>query len=194
MRKKHTVFQTPFFSVEEHDEATADGEPYYTIKEADSVIILALDSHDNFLFVRQFRHSVGEDSMELPAGGIDWGETPRQAAKRELLEEAGVHANMIELPGPARMNLNRMQNAHYMFFGLICGSLGRQSSEPSVVPQAVARSDAWEMVQAGRLCHSAFSSACKLTELTLEIDLINSTYHQIKEAFEKYKKQGWSRL
>jgi 8-oxo-dGTP pyrophosphatase MutT (NUDIX family) len=41
------------------------------------------------LLVSQFRPPVGSATMEFPAGLIDGGETPEQAALRELREETG---------------------------------------------------------------------------------------------------------
>jgi 8-oxo-dGDP phosphatase len=49
-----------------------------------------LDRDDHLLLVRQYRHAVGEISLELPAGSMDPGEAdPLAAATRELLEETG---------------------------------------------------------------------------------------------------------
>ncbi|MFP5346670.1 MAG: NUDIX domain-containing protein [Actinomycetes bacterium] len=58
-----------------------------------AVGILALDDHERVLFVRQYRHPVGYDLWELPAGLLDvHGESPVSAAQRELAEEADLRA------------------------------------------------------------------------------------------------------
>ena len=48
--------------------------------------------------VRQFRYAFGEEIWELPAGKLEAGEDPFEAAKRELSEECGLTAdNFIDL-------------------------------------------------------------------------------------------------
>jgi ADP-ribose pyrophosphatase len=48
------------------------------------------------LMIRQFRHAAGGTLWEVPAGTLAPGESPEECARRELLEEAGVHAARIE--------------------------------------------------------------------------------------------------
>jgi ADP-ribose diphosphatase len=50
----------------------------------------------NILLVRQFRYPIQQDLLELPAGKIDPGETPESTARRELAEEIGYHAGVLE--------------------------------------------------------------------------------------------------
>lgn len=58
-----------------------------------AVAILALDSADNVVMVRQYRHPVGELLLELPAGLLDVdGESGLTGARRELFEEAALTA------------------------------------------------------------------------------------------------------
>ena len=54
--------------------------------------ILPVDDQGNVYMVRQFRYAMGEEIWELPAGKLEAGEDPFEAAKRELAEECGVTA------------------------------------------------------------------------------------------------------
>ena len=59
-----------------------------------SVIIIALDDDGRIAVVHQYRHPVGMRLIEAPAGLLDVpGESPWEAAKRELAEEAGLGAD-----------------------------------------------------------------------------------------------------
>jgi ADP-ribose pyrophosphatase len=57
-----------------------------------SVVLLPVFPDGRVLLVRQYRHAVGESLWELVAGRIEPGESPRAAARRELLEETGYTA------------------------------------------------------------------------------------------------------
>ncbi len=64
-----------------------------------AVTILPLDQHGCVWFVRQYRHPARQELLELPAGVIDDGEQPYQAALRELREEIGMSAERLILVG-----------------------------------------------------------------------------------------------
>jgi ADP-ribose pyrophosphatase len=61
-----------------------------------SVIILPVDDHGNLLFVRQYRHATGMDLLELPAGTLDMAEASEACAHREVREETGMAAGILE--------------------------------------------------------------------------------------------------
>lgn len=57
-----------------------------------SVVVLPHLADGSVILVRQYRHAARRPLWELVAGGIEHGENPQQAARRELLEETGYRA------------------------------------------------------------------------------------------------------
>lgn len=66
------------------------------VEHGESVAIVALDAQDNVLLVRQYRKAVEKNLLEIPAGGLNPHEDPREAAQRELQEETGHGAHKME--------------------------------------------------------------------------------------------------
>jgi ADP-ribose pyrophosphatase len=71
---------------------------YEIVEHAHAVAIL-VERDGKVLFVRQYRPAIGASTLEIPAGLIDEGETPEEAAKRELAEEAGLTGELEYLVG-----------------------------------------------------------------------------------------------
>jgi ADP-ribose pyrophosphatase len=61
-----------------------------------SVVVIPHLPDGRVILVRQYRHAVKESLWELVAGGMEKGETPRQSARRELLEETGYRARVVK--------------------------------------------------------------------------------------------------
>jgi ADP-ribose pyrophosphatase len=59
------------------------------VEHEEVVAIVAVDGEENVLLVRQFRKPVEKELLEIVAGGIDPGETPEEAVRREMREETG---------------------------------------------------------------------------------------------------------
>lgn len=75
---------------------TPRGEHNYEIVEhSGAVAVIARPSPDSLVLVRQYRAPLGDYNWEVCAGGIDPGEEPLAAAKRELREETGYVARSM---------------------------------------------------------------------------------------------------
>ena len=61
-----------------------------------SVVLVPIDDEGRVLLVRQYRHAAGRFLWELPAGSLEVGEDPDEAARRECQEELGLIPGRLE--------------------------------------------------------------------------------------------------
>jgi ADP-ribose pyrophosphatase len=92
------LIRTPIFYVTMDHALDPDG---FEIKRAivqhpGSAVVMPVDERNRVLLVRQYRLPAGKYLWELPAGRVDEGETPLQAARRELAEETGYRARKFK--------------------------------------------------------------------------------------------------
>jgi ADP-ribose pyrophosphatase len=107
--KTEIEFATPWFQV--LGKTMREGEsPYYSLKLPDYAAVVALTDDQQVLVVRQYRPAVERYTLELPSGLVDAGETPAEAARRELLEETGYEASAVEDLGPMLPDCGRLGN------------------------------------------------------------------------------------
>ena len=102
-----TVYKGPVFSIESGvlNEPGGVRARRDIIRHSGSVAVLPVHDDGRVLLIRQYRCAYKKMVVELPAGRIDRGETPLQAARRELREEVGLGARKWErllriLPSP----------------------------------------------------------------------------------------------
>ena len=93
-----TVFEGEVFDVR-IDTIREEGKTHdrEIVVHSGSVVILPVFDDDTVALVKQYRHAVGKELLELAAGGIEENEDPKDGAARELEEEIGVKAEKIEL-------------------------------------------------------------------------------------------------
>lgn len=69
------------------------------IKHQGAVAVVPVTDNNEIIVVRQYRYPIGRVTIEIPAGKLDRGEKPIDAAKRELSEETGVESADITYIG-----------------------------------------------------------------------------------------------
>jgi len=81
---------------------------FYTIDTRDWVNVIPVTPDGEIVMIKQYRHGSKEVTLEIPGGLVDEAD-PREAARRELLEETGYAGDSVELlgfvnPNPAIFN------------------------------------------------------------------------------------------
>ena len=126
---RKSVFETPWFKVIGKS-IGHETELHYSLSTLDYVHIFAVTKNGTFPVVRQFRPALEAITLELPSGHVEVGETPAQAAKRELREETGFIANELILLGTLAPDTGRLSNRLWCFFAPRVGPNPPQDFKP----------------------------------------------------------------
>lgn len=85
------------------------------LKHPGAVVVLAKDG-DDLIFVKQYRYAVGMEMLEAPAGKLEIGEDPAEAAARELSEETGMECENLILLGSIYSSPGILSEKLYIYF------------------------------------------------------------------------------
>ena len=100
VRSSRRVLDTPYLQVRREEVEVPGGivvPDYYIIENRGWVGIVPYTEDGYFLLNSQYKHGIGLEVLEFPAGGIDEGEDdPELTAHRELMEETGYSTERME--------------------------------------------------------------------------------------------------
>lgn len=97
---RRPIYESLYMNVWEESVELPTGErldDYSVVDLPDGVLVVVTDTEDRLLLFEEYKYAVDETVLTFPAGGIDPGETPGQAAIRELKEETGYEATEAEV-------------------------------------------------------------------------------------------------
>ena len=77
---------------------------FYVLEMPDWINVIPLTANDEVVMIEQYRHGTNSVTLEIPGGMVDAGESPREAAIRELVEETGYRASEAHLLGSCHPN------------------------------------------------------------------------------------------
>jgi ADP-ribose pyrophosphatase len=173
---REIAFTSPWMEVETLDVELPPPrglETFYTVKTHRYVVVLAVTRDARVPLVRQYRPAVDANVLEFPSGHVDVGESPADAARRELLEETGCRAGEIISLGEMFVDSGRLQTRQESFFAADCDVVrsapsGEEHLETVFVPastlvELIARRDIRHASQLGAVAAAAARGLLPLT-------------------------------
>jgi len=111
---------------------------YYAIQLPDYVLIFPEMEDGSIRMLRQYRHGLRRVCLGFPGGAIESGETPLDAARRELREELGMIAGAWHGVGALRTNGNQGCNTAHLFRATGCRVVAAAAAPDMEQPEVIA--------------------------------------------------------
>ena len=122
--------------------ATGGVHPFWRLEAAEWVNVVPVTADGHVVMVRQWRHGAREITLEIPGGIVDPGESPTDAAARELLEETGYGGGELVAIGALNPNPALFANRVHTFWARDVGRVaeianhGHEETDVELIPLA----------------------------------------------------------
>jgi len=158
LKSSEVKYENPWICVREDKVVRPDGKDgvFGVVTMVDGVTVLPIDEEGNVYLAREYKYAVESDTIEAISGGIDEGEQPVDAARRELKEETGFGAGEMIPLGFVDPFTTVVKSRNWCFLarGLRGGETRLDGGEVvEIVKMPFAR--AVEMAMSGEVSHGA---------------------------------------
>ena len=141
---------------------------FVVMETPDWVNVVPLTPDGQVVLVRQYRHGIRRSSLEAPGGMVDPGESPEQAAVRELQEETGYAPERIRLLGRVSPNPAIQDNWCYLYLAEGCRLAAAPQPEQfeRIEVELHPLAEIPELVRSEKICHALVIDALGFLGLT----------------------------
>jgi ADP-ribose pyrophosphatase len=102
---------------------------YFIMKKQIEFVGVVAKTQNKFVVLKQWRPTIMDYLHEFPMGGMDKGETPQQAAQRELFEETGYRSQNWKFLGAYYLAVGFTGSRGHMFFADDCERVAENNGD-----------------------------------------------------------------
>jgi ADP-ribose pyrophosphatase len=170
--RKRTAISRWLDLIEKHVQFAPDREAdvYHCVSQAAYVGVLVRTADGRFPLVRQYRPCPEQFTWELPAGTLDAGESPLDAAVREVREETGCEIVEARYLGNFLPDTGRLQIDSHAFFATATAPEPGREIEQGLSVRYVTHGELRQMIASGEFAHQIHLAIYGVVR-ALDIDL-----------------------
>jgi 8-oxo-dGTP pyrophosphatase MutT (NUDIX family) len=154
--RRETIYDSPWVRLHRDDVRLPDGsviDGHHVVDFPYSAVsIVPIGTDGRLLMIEHYRFITDTTGWELPAGGVDEGETIEEAAARELLEEGGAIAERLEYLGVYHPCNGSTNLTFHIYIGHGARVVGEITDTNEVMRAAWHEQEAaWQMIVANQI-------------------------------------------
>ncbi|HWR93423.1 MAG TPA: NUDIX hydrolase [Desulfobacterales bacterium] len=140
---------------------TGAAHDFYVLESGNWVNVIPVTPEREVVLIRQYRHGTREVTLEIPGGIIEPGDSPQEAARRELQEETGYEAGEMIGLGFVHPNPAFLDNRCYTFIAWNARQTGPQTQDEKEDIEVLLKplSEIPALIREGKITHSLVVAA-----------------------------------